>query len=237
MKTIYFNMQSKGGAGKSMLTYLQGIKNEDNEKALFVDMDSSTLTSSRQLGFLKHKKRLAEISLLNSLRKVERDKIISIIENLNRLENFDQIYMDLGASESEQMPNLFSIDYSVEEFKEFEASLDVRFVFNIVVAGGAAYVSSFEYVKTISRLLAGQFEIHIYLNQHTFYNHEPLADELKGFVNKAKGMIASIKSFGDLHPDRYSTKQIIDYIMAGKGMADYNSFSARTIIKRELAKL
>jgi cellulose biosynthesis protein BcsQ len=49
MKTIYFNIQSKGGAGKSMLTYLQAIKNEQNEKAFFVDMDGSTLTSSQAL--------------------------------------------------------------------------------------------------------------------------------------------------------------------------------------------
>lgn len=237
MKTIYFNIQSKGGTGKSMLSYLQGIKNEENEKVFFVDMDSSTLTSSRQLAFLKSKKRLAEISLLNSLKKIERDKIISILENLNQLENYDEIFLDFGAPESEQIPNLFSIDFSVEEFKEFETELGARFVFNIVVAGGAAYFSSFEYVKTISRLLAGRFEITIYLNQHTFYNHEHLADEIRVYANKTKGAIANIKLFGDLHPDRYSTKQIIESIMAGKGMADYNSFSSRTIIKRELSKL
>ena len=31
MKTIYLNIQSKGGAGKSMLTYLQALKHENDE--------------------------------------------------------------------------------------------------------------------------------------------------------------------------------------------------------------
>jgi len=51
MKSFYFNIQSKGGSGKSMLTYLQALKHEKNEKAAFVDLDSSTQTSTRQLHF------------------------------------------------------------------------------------------------------------------------------------------------------------------------------------------
>jgi hypothetical protein len=30
MKTFYFTIEAKGGAGKSMLTHLQALKNEDN---------------------------------------------------------------------------------------------------------------------------------------------------------------------------------------------------------------
>jgi cellulose biosynthesis protein BcsQ len=55
MKTVYLNVQAKGGAGKSMLTYLQALKQEANNKAAFVDLDSSTKTSSAQLKFLRGK--------------------------------------------------------------------------------------------------------------------------------------------------------------------------------------
>ena len=47
MKTYYFNIQAKGGAGKSMLTYLQALKNEENASTLFVDLDNSTKTSPK----------------------------------------------------------------------------------------------------------------------------------------------------------------------------------------------
>jgi cellulose biosynthesis protein BcsQ len=57
MKIFYFNIQSKGGAGKSMLTYLQALKHETNDQAVFVDLDSSTKTSVRQLRFIGIKKR------------------------------------------------------------------------------------------------------------------------------------------------------------------------------------
>jgi hypothetical protein len=237
VKTIYFNIQSKGGAGKSMLTYLQAIKNEQNERTIFVDMDGSTLTSSQQLEFLKARNRLANINLLDSIRKIERDKIITSIETLNKLEEFEEIYLDFGAPESEQIPNIFSVDFTAAEFKDFETELTARFVFNIVVAGGASYQGCFEYLKTIAKLLGGLFEIFIYVNEYTFYGHEDLIDEIKLFAGKSKGAITGVKTFGNLHPGRYSTKQIIEKIMTGKGFSDYNSFSSRTVIKREIAKL
>jgi hypothetical protein len=145
--------------------------------------------------------------------------------------------LDFGAPESEQVPNIFSIDFTATEFKEFETEMEARFVFNIVVAGGAAYLGSFEYVKTIAKLLGGLFEILIYVNEYTFYGHEDLIDEIKLFAGKTKGAITGVKTFGNLHPGRYSTKQIIEKIMSGKGFSDYNSFSSRTVIRREMAKL
>ena len=74
MKTFYFNIQSKGGAGKSMLTYLQALKHEKNEKAAFVDLDSSTQTSTRQLHFLTQQEanRLFSVDIFDNLKKIER---------------------------------------------------------------------------------------------------------------------------------------------------------------------
>src|SRR3954464_5320818 len=75
MKTFYFNIQAKGGAGKSMLTYLQALKNEENESTLFVDLDNSTKTSIKQLKFLKDKKRLVETDIIDAFRRIEREKL------------------------------------------------------------------------------------------------------------------------------------------------------------------
>ena len=55
MKQFHFNVQAKGGSGKSMLTYLQALKNETSQRSYFIDLDSSVKTSLQQLKFLQGK--------------------------------------------------------------------------------------------------------------------------------------------------------------------------------------
>ena len=51
-KELNFVLQAKGGVGKSLLTYLLGLAKQTQDSTLFVDVDSSTKTSTRQLIFL-----------------------------------------------------------------------------------------------------------------------------------------------------------------------------------------
>ena len=236
MKTFYFNIQSKGGAGKSMLTYLQALKNENNETVAFVDLDSSTQTSKSQLKFLSAKKRLFEVDIFDNIRKIEREKMFLIIEALNNNE-FSEIYIDFGAPESEQLPGLFSIDFSIDEFKEFETGLGCKFVFNVIVAGGTAYTSSIEYLKRITELIKGKFDVYAYVNEFTFHNYAHLIDEVRVFAKATKGLIKDVKPYGAIHIDRNSGQLITENIKEGKGFKEYNSFAAKTIIKREISKV
>jgi hypothetical protein len=236
MKTIYFNIQSKGGAGKSMLTYLQALKNEENELSAFVDLDSSTKTSKKQLKFIGVKSRLFEVDIFDSIKKIEREKLFQIVEKLNDTEYTD-IYIDFGAPESEQLPSLFSIDFSIEEFKLFEKELNAKFVFNVIVAGGTAYVSSVEYLKKITESIKGNFEVVIYANEFTFQNYSHLIDELKAFAKSTKGLIKDVKPYGAIQVDRNSGQLITENIKEGKGLSEYTSFAAKTIIKREICKI
>jgi hypothetical protein len=236
MKTYHFNIQSKGGAGKSMLTYLQALKNESNEKALFVDLDSSTKTSVRQLRFIGIRKRVVEVDIFDRLRKIERERLFQVMETLNRTP-FDQIYVDFGAPESEQLPGLFSIDFSIDEFKTFEQELGASFRFNVVMAGGTAYRSCFEYLKKLTAAIDGRFPLVVYVNEFTFQHYEHLIEEVRQFVDATSGLIESVKPFGSIQADRNSGQVITDNIKEGKGLADYQSFAAKTIIRRELAKV
>jgi hypothetical protein len=43
--------------------------------------------------------------------------------------------------------------------------------------------------------------------------------------------------FGDIHLDRNSGQIITENIRNGMGLSSYNSFAAKTIIKREIAKV
>src|ERR1700712_1565308 len=172
MKTVYLNVQAKGGAGKSMLTYLQALKLETNNNTAFVDLDSSTKTSSKQLRFIRLKapNRVLEVDIFDELKKIEREKLITVFEAL-KATNFEQIYIDFGAAESEQLPKLFNIDFTLDEFKEFENEMEMQFVFNVVLAGGTAYQSSFAYLKRLTESLKGRFEVFVYVNEFTFRNY------------------------------------------------------------------
>lgn len=71
-KKFFLNIQSKGGSGKSMLTYLQALKNETNEKTCFVDLDSYNKTATQQLKFigLHSSDRLLQIEMFDNLKKI-----------------------------------------------------------------------------------------------------------------------------------------------------------------------
>lgn len=185
MKTIYFNIQTKGGSGKSMLTYFQALKREHDKDWLFIDLDNSTKTSKRQLSFLAEQRRVIAVDIMDNTRRIEREKVFGVLEKLVALP-FNNIIMDFGAPESEQLPNVFSIDYSVDEFKDFATGLDAQFIFNIVVAGGPAYTSCMEYAREVSTVLEGKFEVFLYVNEYTFQHNPELIEEVKQYAETKK---------------------------------------------------
>ena len=106
-RIIEFTLQSKGGVGKSFHTYFRALSVPD-EHSLFVDVDSSTQTSTRQLKFLGAD-RLETISLLDNRDVLVRDTFLGYMESLAE-SSFEKIYMDFGAPESEQIPALIQRD-------------------------------------------------------------------------------------------------------------------------------
>ncbi|HAO07009.1 MAG TPA: hypothetical protein DCQ50_08480 [Chryseobacterium sp.] len=237
MKNFYFNIQSKGGAGKSMLTYLLALKHEENQQTAFIDLDSATHTSSKQLRFLdKEKYRLFEVDILDEIKKIEREKLFSVLEMSNQME-FENFYIDFGAAESEQLLRLLSMDFTIAEFKEFESLIDAKIIFNVIMAGGTSYVACFDYLKQLVDLLDGQFPVYIYANEFTFKNQRGLIEELEDFKDRSFNTIQEVIPFGNLYPERVSSLQITENMKAGKGKAGFTSFAAKIILRKEILKL
>ena len=105
------------------------------------------------------------------------------------------------------------------------------------MSGGTSYASTFNYLKNLVGIVKGKFDIVMYLNELTFQNYNLLVDELEEFAKKAKGSISKIIRFGDIHVDRNSGQIITENIRNGMGFESYKSFAAKTIIKREIAKV
>ena len=160
MKQFQFNVQAKGGSGKSMLTYLQALKNQANPRSYFIDLDSSVKTSLQQLKFLQGKTppRFAIMNLLDSRDKIDRQLLFENLMELS-IKDYDNFYLDFGAPESDQLPSLFSRDYTIEEFKQIECELSTEFIFNIVIAGAGAYEGCTKYLQKLAGLLRGEFAV------------------------------------------------------------------------------
>lgn len=238
MKTFIFNLQEKGGTGKSFLTVLQAYKEQDNERALFADADASTKSTIRNLKFLENRKplRIAEVSLLDSRGKIVRDKLLSIMEQMVKELDYDNYYLDFGAPESQQFTELITKDLLPSDLKAFEEHLNAKFIFNIIVAGGTAFGSCTDYLKKQVDLLGDHFELNIMANEAMFYNFEHLLEELKAFADASGKKVNAVKVFGDFDISNETGKNILSNIEKGLGL-EHLSFTAKLKMKNELAKI
>jgi hypothetical protein len=214
MKKLHFILQAKGGVGKSLLTYLMAQTQSQNPTVLFVDVDGSTQTSTRQLQFLGDKK-LETISLLDGHEKLVRDRFINYLESLQTT-NYSEIYFDFGAPESEQFPALIKNDIP---FKKFLDRLDYEAHFHIVVAGGGSYYASIEYLRKISLVMKGQFQLTVWKNLTSFSNLDILADELE---KNCKARNQNLAQFGDFEPHSSLGSEILENISLGLPLEAFN---------------
>lgn len=237
MKKFQFNVQAKGGSGKSMLTYLQALREQANDRAYFVDFDSSVRTSRQQLKFLQGKTppRFAVMGLLDSRDKLDRQLLFENLQQLTE-KDYNVFYLDFGAPESDQLPALFSRDYTAEEFKQVEEELGVEFTFNVVIAGGAAYEACTNYLEKITALAGGLFDVCMYLNQSTFTGSPQLVEELQAYRVLNAGLITGLRLFGDFDVTTAPHKSILQKSGEGKGMEAY-AFVEKIKILKELAKI
>jgi cellulose biosynthesis protein BcsQ len=225
MKQLNFIVQAKGGVGKSLLSYLVATAQDSDESTLFVDADSSTKTSSRQLKFLGEN-RTESLSLLNEKDVLVRDNLISYLESLID-SPFQKIYFDFGAPESEQLPSLIERDLP---FKEFTNELNFKVIFHIVIGGGGAYSASVDYLQKMMRALNNDFEVQVWQSITTFNNFQSLAGELKKNCDKLNIMF---RPFGDFDPSSNLGSQILDGIRKGYGINDYQT-GAKIRLRKEL---
>lgn len=232
-KKINLIIQSKGGAGKSFLTYLFALKNEANEKSLFIDLDHSTATSKAQLNFINQQERLNIVNITNNEQKIDRELLFQVLEEVASTE-FDEVYIDFGAPESEQLPLLLEIDFTADEFLEFEKGINSKIIFNVVIAGGTNYMATMRYLEKIMKITGKQFEIIAYLNIFTFNQTRELLDEAKKNLKTQK---IQFVEFGDFYPDRNSGVELINNMKSGFGFSGFKSFATKTTVKREIAKI
>lgn len=217
-------LQAKGGVGKSLHTYLRALSEKD-KTSLFVDLDSSTQTSTRQLAFLGED-RLETVSLIDNRDMLVRDIFVGYIESLMEAP-YNEIYFDFGAPESEQFPALISRDLDFEEWCE---EVEAEAIFHIVIGGGGAYRPSVEYLQKMIEVLGGKFRILVWENVFSFRQFQKLSDEL--VANCATLGLEHLR-FGDFEANSLLGSQILDGIRKGFPLDSYGP-GARLRLKKEI---
>jgi hypothetical protein len=217
-------LQAKGGVGKSFFTYLRALAERDRS-SLFVDVDHSTKTSTRQLKFLGAA-RMESVSLVGQRDMIVRDIFVGYIESLASAP-FDEIFMDFGAPESEQFPSLISIDLN---FKRWCDRLGNEVIFHVIIAGGGAYRACVEYLEKMIQVTSGRFRIVVWQNMSTFSQFPKLATEL---ADNCERFGLELRQFGDFDANTFLGIQILDGIRRGYGFDEY-PFGAQICLETEL---
>jgi len=234
MKQVHFFCQAKGGVGKSMVIYLHALKYQNDDSVFFLDADSSTKTSTRQLAFLQGQTphRFGIFQLLNEVRgTIDRQLLFSNLQHLASLPQ-EHFYIDCGSTESNQLPELFK-DYSAQEIKQIEEELNMKIIFDVIISG-SAYSASTNYLQQIVKMVQALFEVNILLNAFTFQNHPELIEEVK--VYSKKHTINTIKLVGDFDINASPVINIMNKITKGQGLESY-AFIERIKILKEINKL
>ena len=143
MKNVHLILQAKGGVGKSLFTWFVAHAEKDS-KTSFIDLDESTHTSSNRLESLVGPNRIRQVEILNESKRLEREKIIGLFESLSKAQS-PNIYVDFGASESEEFKKLLEFDIPADILKEELIRVEIDLKIFVVIAGRDAFVSCFHY--------------------------------------------------------------------------------------------
>jgi hypothetical protein len=154
-KLVQFVCQSKGGVGKSVLTYLLAVKYPEAD---ILDMDDATKTTMRQLAFRDPQ----HVSFLNQYNTIDRGMFNDFIENVAEADE-NHIICDLGASVSEQLPYYFR-DVNAASVATLLEEVHLSLALICVVGGSDIFSSTMNYLQELVTSVGNAFPITVAVN-------------------------------------------------------------------------
>lgn len=151
MKKLTFVVQSKGGAGKSALTYLLANKYKDNDTIMFVDMDNETKTSSLQLAFAH--RTMSHNLIDDNTKNIDRAGFDKFFEEFINGKTITSAVCDMGGTSSEQFLIFLKNDGGADMLEAL-ISMNVEVQVLCVVAGMNAFPSSSNYCRDLFKELS-----------------------------------------------------------------------------------
>jgi hypothetical protein len=148
---IYFITQAKGGAGKSVLTFMLA---EKYKEAIILDLDDATTTSIKQLAYRKP----IRVSFLDpTTKRIDRGAFNGMFQSVIEA-NRELFIADLGASVAEQLPKYFAMN-GVEVIMEVLHSSNIQLQIVCVIGGGNIFKATMEHLDELVQSTNGQLDI------------------------------------------------------------------------------
>lgn len=162
-KTLNFVIQSKGGVGKSFMIWLSANVYQNDEKTIFIDLDNSTKTTNKRLASVIDESRISHYSILDEQKKIEREEFLNMLDTFSQAD-FNQMFIDFGAPESEELLKFLQYEFSAETLKDACEELGIEINFMIVLAGNDTITACLSYSVTITNLVKEHFKTYWFLN-------------------------------------------------------------------------
>ena len=151
MKKIYFITQGKGGAGKSLLTFMLAEKYQD---AVILDLDDAIQSTKLQLAY-------REPTLVPFLdpatKRIDRGTFLDLFQSI-ALADHTLYIADLGGSVSEQLPKFFVLNNLQATLNLLQAS-NIYLQLVCVVGGGNIFKATMTYLDELVESTRGMIEI------------------------------------------------------------------------------
>lgn len=212
-KLVQFICQSKGGVGKSVLTYLLALKYPEAD---VLDMDDATHTTMRQLAFRDPQ----HVSFLNDFNTIDRGMFNDFIENVAESDE-DHIICDLGASVSEQLPYYFR-DVNARSIAALLTDVNLSLSLICVVGGSDIFSATMNYLQEMVKAVDGAFPVTIAVN-----GYHKLLDAQAATLNEfAAAHNLQVTHFNVSRDGNASSQARIKEVLdSGKGLAGAPLFS------------
>lgn len=211
MKKVHLILQSKGGCGKSLLTWFLANHYANNEDVLFMDIDESTKTSSTRLESIIPREQNFFYPILNDTKKLERELFLTMFERISNT-HFSMVFLDFGAPESEEFRKLLEFEIDAKSLVEELRSLGIELIVFVVVAGRDAFGSCIRFMTSISEHIDGNIPIKVLMNEGTYGGIESITTGKQQLMSIG---CSSVIPFGNLG-DNQSGKDIIKIIANGQ---------------------
>lgn len=214
-KKIYLVTQAKGGAGKSVLTFMLAEKYKD---AAILDLDDATTTTLKQLAYRKPVK----VSFLDpTTKRIDRGAFNGMFESVMESKR-DLFVADLGASVAEQLPKYFGMN-GIDNVSEILSFSKIKLQIICVIGGGNIFKATMEYLDELIESSEGKLSITVAHNG--FY---PLSEEQKATLNKyTSDHKLQLINF-DLVKDKgeMALRTVENVLKDGKGITGLSPFTA-----------
>ncbi|MBL0741067.1 hypothetical protein [Chryseolinea lacunae] len=150
-KKIYFIVQGKGGAGKSLLAFMLAEKYQD---AVILDLDDAIQSTKQQLAY----RNPTVVPFLDPKTKsINRGTFMELFQSI-ALAGHPLYIADLGGSVSEQLPKFFILNSLQGTLSLLQAS-NIHLQLVCVVGGGNIFKATMTYLDELVESTKGAIEI------------------------------------------------------------------------------